>query len=355
MLQLASTTNGNLFANDGYLNFYQSTDNGATWAQEGLTVGNLFNFKAGSLSSSGGTVLAGGTNMGNDFKVVRSIDQGATWNVPYEVSYNYNTPGVTVLPIYISGLVLASTVYNRNLPPNSRIYGLIRSTDYGATWKDVAINLPTIPGFGSLGWDSKGNAYAGTTQGVLRSSDGGTSWVSVNGSLPTSDVRCVVVNARDHVYVGTGTSGVFRSTDSGSSWSKQNSGMTDSGVNTLAFDSDGFLFAGTEYAGVFRSTTSTDAISEHPAPLPIAVSLEQNYPNPFNPSTTIRYGLPKRSNVTLTVFNTLGQVVATLVNETQNAGHHDVKFEASGLASGVYFYRLQAGEYVATKKLLILK
>jgi hypothetical protein len=131
--------------------------------------------------------------------------------------------------------------------------------------------------------------------------------------------------------------------------------MTDSGVNTLAFDSDGFLFAGTEYAGVFRSTTSTDAISEHPAPLPIAVSLEQNYPNPFNPSTTIRYGLPKRSNVTLTVFNTLGQVVATLVNETQNAGHHDVKFEASGLASGVYFYRLQAGEYVATKKLLILK
>jgi hypothetical protein len=83
--------------------------------------------------------------------------------------------------------------------------------------------------------------------------------------------------------------------------------------------------------------------------------LAQNYPNPFNPSTTIRYALPQRSHVTLTVFNTLGQQVATLVNETQGAGYHDVRFDGSGLASGVYFYRLSAGPYVAAKELLLLK
>jgi len=83
--------------------------------------------------------------------------------------------------------------------------------------------------------------------------------------------------------------------------------------------------------------------------------LKQNYPNPFNPTTTIRYALPKRSQVTLIVFNTLGQQVATLVSETQDAGIHDVRFDGSGLASGVYFYRLNAGDHVATKKLLILR
>jgi hypothetical protein len=84
-------------------------------------------------------------------------------------------------------------------------------------------------------------------------------------------------------------------------------------------------------------------------------SLLQNYPNPFNPSTTIRYALPQRSHVSLTVFNTLGQTVATLVNESQEAGYHDVRFDGSGLASAVYFYRLRAGEYVATKRLLLVR
>jgi hypothetical protein len=83
--------------------------------------------------------------------------------------------------------------------------------------------------------------------------------------------------------------------------------------------------------------------------------LLQNYPNPFNPSTTIRYALPQRSHVTLTVFNTLGQQVATLVNDSREAGYHDVRFDSSGLASGVYFYRLRAGDYVGTKRLLLLR
>ena len=88
---------------------------------------------------------------------------------------------------------------------------------------------------------------------------------------------------------------------------------------------------------------------------PGKISLSQNYPNPFNPSTTIRYSIPQRTQVALTVFNTLGQQVATLVNEIQDAGYHDVKFDGSGLASGVYIYRLQAGDFVQTKRSLLLK
>ena len=89
--------------------------------------------------------------------------------------------------------------------------------------------------------------------------------------------------------------------------------------------------------------------------VPDSYTLNQNYPNPFNPSTTIRYGLPQRSMVSLTVFNALGQRVRQLVNEEQDAGFHEVTFDGAGLASGIYFYRIRAGSFVQTKKLVLLQ
>jgi thermitase len=88
---------------------------------------------------------------------------------------------------------------------------------------------------------------------------------------------------------------------------------------------------------------------------PATFELAEGYPNPFNPSTTIRYGLPERTYVSLSVFNTLGQKVASLVQGEQDAGYHEVKFDGSRLASGIYFYRLTVGTFVETKKLLLLR
>ncbi|MEW6510745.1 MAG: T9SS type A sorting domain-containing protein [Bacteroidota bacterium] len=85
------------------------------------------------------------------------------------------------------------------------------------------------------------------------------------------------------------------------------------------------------------------------------VSLSQNYPNPFNPSTHIAYSLTARGFVTLRVFNSLGQAVATLVEGIQDAGEHEVIFDGSGLASGVYLYRLRAGDYVQTRRLVLVR
>lgn len=90
-------------------------------------------------------------------------------------------------------------------------------------------------------------------------------------------------------------------------------------------------------------------------PVPTIYALEQNFPNPFNPSTTIKFELPKTSHVTLTVYDVLGREVSLLVNEKKNAGSYHVKFDGSNLASGVYFYRIQAGDFVQTKRLLLLK
>jgi hypothetical protein len=83
--------------------------------------------------------------------------------------------------------------------------------------------------------------------------------------------------------------------------------------------------------------------------------LDQNYPNPFNPSTTINYDLPRDSRVTLKVYDVLGREVTMLVNEDQKAGLKSAEWNATGFASGVYFYRLEAGSFVSVKKLLLLK
>ena len=83
--------------------------------------------------------------------------------------------------------------------------------------------------------------------------------------------------------------------------------------------------------------------------------LHQNYPNPFNPSTTIKFELPKSSDVRLSVFDMLGREVSVLVNERRDAGVHEVKFDASGFSSGVYFYRLRAGDFVETRKLVLVR
>lgn len=102
--------------------------------------------------------------------------------------------------------------------------------------------------------------------------------------------------------------------------------------------------------------------SEGPTDVPTAsdggprtFELSQNFPNPFNPSTTIRYGLPARSHVTIRVFNTLGEAVATLVHGEQDAGYHEVRFDGANLPSGVYMCRMQSGDHAATKKLLLVR
>jgi hypothetical protein len=90
-------------------------------------------------------------------------------------------------------------------------------------------------------------------------------------------------------------------------------------------------------------------------------SLEQNYPNPFNPSTTIRYEFPQQSFVTIKIYDILGNEIATLVNEEKSAGSYEIEFNAVGtsrdlsLPSGIYFYKLQAGNFVETKKMVLQK
>jgi hypothetical protein len=92
-----------------------------------------------------------------------------------------------------------------------------------------------------------------------------------------------------------------------------------------------------------------------PSELPLRFSLQQNYPNPFNPVTTIKYSLAASEHVKLIVYDLRGRQVAILIDEKQNAGPHQISFDGRNLASGIYFYRLNAGSYVDEKRMLLLK
>ncbi len=107
---------------------------------------------------------------------------------------------------------------------------------------------------------------------------------------------------------------------------------------------------------VFQFATGNSYVLGAPGPVPPgSYKLYNNYPNPFNPTTTIRFEVPSSSVVWLGVYDILGREVSVLVNERKDAGIHEVKFDASGLSSGVYFYKLTAGGFTETRKLLIVR
>jgi len=105
----------------------------------------------------------------------------------------------------------------------------------------------------------------------------------------------------------------------------------------------------------FSTTMPLVGVGDDENNVPSEFVLEQNYPNPFNPSTTIKYTLAEKSDVSLNVYDILGNEVATLVNATQEAGNYEINFNASNLASGLYLYKIKAGNFVSTKKMMLLK
>lgn len=130
-----------------------------------------------------------------------------------------------------------------------------------------------------------------------------------------------------------------------------NEGLFGTNHNFLIAPSDNVVNA----YNVWGDFDTPTGVKEIDGITPDKYSLEQNYPNPFNPSTVIEYSIPKAADVTLAVYNLLGQKVATLVNTQQAQGAYEVKFDASRLSSGIYFYTLTAGDFVKTKKMMLLK
>jgi hypothetical protein len=229
--------------------------------------------------------------------------------------------------------------------------GIFLSTDSGTSWTVATAGL-TCPSVWSLAVSGP-NLYAGTDSGgVFLSTDNGSRWTAASTGLTNADIRAFAVAGTD-IVAGTAGGGVFLSTNCGTRWTEVNSGLTNVYMLSLAVTGTN-LFAGSEGGGVWRRPLSEIvSVGLASGRLSRGFALVQNYPNPFNPCTTIRYALPNASRVTLLVYDLLGRQVSGLVNGKMEAGIHDVTFDGSSLASGMYFYRLQTGDFVATKRLVL--
>jgi hypothetical protein len=252
--------------------------------------------------------------------------------------------------------------------------GIFRSTDGGSTWHEVNAGLTSLY-VRSLA-ASGSSLFAGTYDGVFRSSNGGDAWYPLAPFGANPVVWSFAVSGMS-VFAGK-DDGVFLSTNNGDQWIEVNAGLSNRYIVTLAIAQE-HLFAGTGDGHAWRRPLSQMITSADPFKneLPHGFSLCQNYPNPFNPSTTIRYELPSLLMVRLSVYDILGREVAVLVNEWQDAGVYEVKFsagsgsspagpedwgkharsggDATGLATGMYFYRIQAGEFTQSRKLILSK
>ncbi len=136
--------------------------------------------------------------------------------------------------------------------------------------------------------------------------------------------------------------------------------VEENGIEIASITGESELFGdgvdeGTLGASVSSVTVGTPTSQEQISELPKRMQLKQNYPNPFNPNTQITYNLPEASDVSLTVYSVTGEQVATLVDQPQSAGFYTVPFDASGLASGTYIYRLTANNQVLTRKMTLIK
>jgi len=328
---------------------YRSTDNGMSWSEGGNPPpagGSKWAPPQLCLVASGSNLFAGGVG------VYLSTDEGTSWGA---VSDGLpKTKGDTSRYQTITSLASRGAMLVAGMAD-----GVFLSTNSGANWTQTGLHT----GVNALAISGE-NIFAGTdSAGIFRTTDNGATWSSVNEGLPKSPSGTTkyvpVTMLFPHgtlLYAGSPGNGVFFSSSVVPGWTEANSGLTNTNVKSLEVLGTN-LFAGTYGGGVWRRPLSemTTAIGPPAGGLPHRFLLQQNYPNPFNPVTTIRFELPGTSQVILGVYDILGREIAVLVNERMDAGVHEVRFDGSTLASGMYFYTLQAGGFTQTKRLLIVR
>lgn len=362
-----------LFAGTDYYGIFRSTDNGTTWTpvDSGLT-----DLHIGSLAVSGTNIFAG--TWGGVFL---STNNGPSWMAVNSGLINAGTSALAVsgtdLFAATGGGVFRSTnnggswmPMNSGLPTYYMVTALVASgvdlfagtngsgvffSNNGASWVAARSGL-TSPYVAALAAMPGMNVFVGLSRGgVFLSTNNGTSWIPLYG-LPASTVFTVAVNGMN-LFAST-NGGAYLSTNNGSGWMEINSGFP-SPTFVLAFAVSGtYVFAGTSAGGVWRRPLSEIITSVEKLPgeqLPRDFVLNQNYPNPFNPSTTISFSIPASGHTTLTIYDVLGNEVATLVSENLAAGEYRAQWDGSHVPSGVYFYRLRSGRFVQTQKLLLVR
>jgi hypothetical protein len=192
----------------------------------------------------------------------------------------------------------------------------------------------------------------GGDNGILYTTNKGDSWTML-GIGGTGGVKGLVCDGGQNWWAARGGS-IWFSSNYGANWNMIYTAPSGD-YNYIGIDSTRHILIGIRNNGGVTIGISTIGIHPVSNEVPDKYMLEQNYPNPFNPATNVRFRIPKPGFVKITIFDVSGKAVQTLVNEEIKAGTYEVYFDGTGFASGVYYYKLEAGVYSETKKMVLLK
>lgn len=362
--------------------YKRSTNGGNSWGTDVRLTNNSESSEFPSASSDGNTIIVTwfDSRDGNqEIYIKRSTDAGVNWGSDVRLTNNF---AISDYPSISSAGSIFHMVWRefRDGPP--QIY-YKRSTDAGNTWgADTRIvntvynaEYPSISAFGSIvnvTWSDDRNTDIELYQ--KRSTDGGTTWNSdarMTNSPGNSDYSSVTASG---VYVHIvwqddrdGNLEIYykQSTNSGSTWGtdtrltnnssgsyQPSIGVSGQVIHLVWEDTrDG----NSEIYYKRNPTGNPTGITNTGGELPETFSLAQNYPNPFNPVTGFEFRIAESGLVKISVYDALGREVETLVNNELNPGTYKAEWDASKHNSGVYFYRLTAGTYIETKKMILVK
>ncbi len=236
---------------------------------------------------------------------------------------------------------------------------IIRAADAlsGGVYRNFTINgiqIQAFPAYNSYHQKNLSVGYIITFNGIKIYHSGDTGLIQEMSQLKDSSITYALL-PMDGTYTMTPAEAVIASERIGAAHYIPMHTSPPSGYNQTRIDQFNI-----ENKLVLKNGDSIELNSENTSvepgkSNPHSYRIEQNYPNPFNPVTTIEFSLPKESDVMLKVYNLLGQELTTLIDSQLKAGYHKVKFDASGLASGIYLYMIKAGDFSAVKKLILLK
>ncbi|MDQ7818501.1 MAG: T9SS type A sorting domain-containing protein [Melioribacteraceae bacterium] len=340
--------NNFLFAGcDDRTQSYYSTNGGYEWKQTEGVIFTLLNVYCIGRTTTGNIIL--GTSTG----IIISTDLSQNWEK------------IADSPTYVNSIETTNSGDIYITAPT----GVYKSTDDGRTWIKKTGGV-TASNYLKVYFNSKSVLYAAASNDLIYSTNNGDNWNSLKNKFPVIPmIGAFGIDKNDFLVVtlvGTHVADlIYISDDDGNTWYPVSGGKP-TGLKDYYFESNNDF-----YAVTLRNTILYKCKIEESPPEDVEediiiteYKLFQNHPNPFNPNTVISYQLAVGSHVTLKVYDVLGREVATLVDEYKSPGSYNSQFsilnlpagrQGSKLSSGVYFYSLKAGDYISTKKMVVVK
>lgn len=347
----------------GNAKVYKTTNGGTTWQtifQTGGTAGFINAITFSKVNSQIGVIQSdppGGP--GTTYWLQLTTNNGTNWTA-------VSAPGISgAASAQNSIIIIDQNFFGFGLNAGTSRVNL--TTNGGTAWttQSLGVSGAFISGFAFSIDKLRGIAMSSTSLPNIAKTTNASTWTIQNlgtGFSGTGTVKWIEGTNIIYISAGTATSGNHfrRSTDGGTTWTTMNAGSNYNIQHMEFYKAPNNIIWGYAVAGDGSCLRLVDSIllvgTGNPGlNIPTDYKLEQNYPNPFNPVTTIYYSVPKSSNIKITVYDIVGNEVMTLVNERKNAGIYSVVMDGSGLASGIYLYRITAGSFTESRKMILLK